>query len=284
MGAHPRRRGRLPFVLLLLTTLTVAACGGGNDDSPKDVVAADAGIDALVTAAKAEGKITIYSAQGLDPLNDLAAEFEAEYPGIDVEAVRGVDGDLGAEGRDRAPDRQGHRRHVRQRQPELGADARRTRAAGSSSADGPGADGRRATTTPTQYVHEGNYFEVGAALLTFGWNTDLFDGKGLDDYPDLLDPELKGGKIGVIEPTAPSIVDFYLWLEETYGEDYVEKLAAQEPRIYPSAAADGRGAGLRRDRRGHASWRRQLSRQKAKGAPVDFAMPPRAPGAPGTSA
>jgi iron(III) transport system substrate-binding protein len=55
MGANPRRREGLPVVLLLITTLTVAACGGGTDDSSKNLVSADAGIDALVAAATKEG-------------------------------------------------------------------------------------------------------------------------------------------------------------------------------------------------------------------------------------
>src|SRR5690242_12188902 len=94
MGVRPRRRGVLPAVLLLISTLTVAGCGGGGADSSPKLVSADAGIDALVAAAKKEGSITVYSAQGLDALNNLAAAFEKQYPGIDVKPVRGVDGDL----------------------------------------------------------------------------------------------------------------------------------------------------------------------------------------------
>ncbi len=47
----------------------------------------------------------------------------------------------------------------------------------------------------------------------------------------------------MIEPTAPSIVDFYLWLEETFGEEYVEQLAALAPRIYPSSLPIGEALG-----------------------------------------
>ena len=81
---------------------------------------------------------------------------------------------------------------------------------------------------------DGTYFTSSAAVLTFGWNTDQYP-TGLTDYTDLLDPELAGGRIGVIEPAAPSIVDFWLYLEENYGEDFVTQLAAQEPKIYPSS-------------------------------------------------
>ena len=140
-----------------------------------------------------------------------------------------------------------------------------------------------------QYVHEGNIFEVGAAMLTFAWNTDLVP-DGLTDYPDLLDPSLAGGKIGVPDPAiGPALVDFYLWLEEKFGEDYVPTLAAQEPRIYPSSlpigealqsgeiyagafaapvqlvpAPGGRGARRLRDLRGRRRLGRPLLRRASR--------------------
>ena len=82
-------------------------------------------------------------------------------------------------------------------------------------------------------------------MLTLGWNTDDVP-DGLTDYPDLLDPELAGGRIGVIDPAiGPAVVDFWLWVEENYGEEYLEQLAAQEPRHLPERAADRRGADVR---------------------------------------
>ena len=74
---------------------------------------------------------------------------------------------------------------------------------------------------------------VGTALLGIGWNTGLYPA-GTRDYTDLLNPNLKG-KIGVVAPGAPSIVDFYLWLEKNYGKSFIRKLAAQKPKIYTSS-------------------------------------------------
>ena len=97
--------------------------------------------------------------------------------------------------------------------------------------------------------------------------------EGLTDYPDLLDESLAGGKIGVIDPTsAPSIVDFYLWLEENFGEDYVEKLAAQKPRIYPSALPIGEALRLRRDLRRRLRRADHARPAQESGAPVDFGI------------
>jgi iron(III) transport system substrate-binding protein len=270
MGARSRRRGVRPLALLLITTLTVAACGGGNDNSSKDLVSADAGIDALVAAAKKEGKITIYSAQGLDALNNLAAAFEKEYPGIDVETVRGVDGDLSVKVETEFQTGKGIA--------DLYVNASRSwvetqaKAGRFLAPTGPELTGKGSYDVE-QYVHDGKFFETNAAVLTFGWNTKLY-AKGLTDYPDLLDPALAGGKVGVIEPTAPSIVDFYLWLEETYGADYVTKLAAQKPRIYPSSLPMGEAMASGEISAGSFVAPIALVPAKAKGAPVDFKMPP----------
>ncbi len=270
MGAIPRRRGALPLVLLLITTLTVAACGGSGTEAPQ-VVSASAGTDELVAAAKKEGKITIYSSQGLDALNKLAAAFEAEYPGIDVETVRGVDGDLGVKVETEFQTGKGIAdMFVSASLPWVQTQAKANRFLAPA---GPELTGK-GTYDAKQYVHEGNYFETNSAVLTFGWNTKLYPA-GLTDYTGLLDPALGGGKIGVVEPTAASIVDFYLWLEENYGADFVTKLAAQKPRIYPSSLPMGEALASGEIAAGSFVAPIALVPAKAKGAPIDFKMAPK---------
>ncbi len=118
-------------------------------------------------------------------------------------------------------------------------------------------------------LNDTGYFTSTAAILTFGWNTDRYP-KGLKDYSDLLDPELAGGKIGVIEPSAPSIVDFWQYLEENYGADFVTKLAAQDPKIYPSSLPMAQA--LTSGEIAAGSFVQVLSDEKAKGAPVDSGL------------
>ena len=67
--------------------------GSAGADTPAPAGVSDAEWDEIVTAAKEEGKVTIYSSQGLDVLNDLAAEFKDKY-GITFEVVRGIDSEL----------------------------------------------------------------------------------------------------------------------------------------------------------------------------------------------
>jgi iron(III) transport system substrate-binding protein len=66
-----------------------------------------------------------------------------------------------------------------------------------------------------------------------GWNTNFFPA-GLNDLPDLLNSRLKG-RIGIPQPTSASFVDYYLWVQATYGTNFLPRLAEQEPKIYPSS-------------------------------------------------
>ena len=182
----------------------------------------------VVEAAKKEGSVTIYSGQGLEQLNDLGARFKKEY-GISVQVVRAVQAEL---------------------QPKVDTE----HASGRGIADifvstdvpiiadrnakkfmvapvGPAFD--NPAYNRKMRVPEGTYFEANAAILTFSWNKELYP-KGIKDYPDLLDPALKG-KIGVSNIAAISQADFYLYLEEKHGADFVKKLADQQPRLYPGA-------------------------------------------------
>ena len=173
MTSVPRRRGAL-LILLSITTLLATACGGGSDDNAESkVVPASAGIDKLVAAAKKEGQITIYSAQDLTALNNLAKAFEAKYPGIKVKTVRGVDGDLGVKVETEFNSGKGIAdmyvsASLAWVKPQ--AEAKRFLAP-----TGPELTGRGAYDVK-KYVHEGNYFETNSAVLTFGWNTEPLTG------------------------------------------------------------------------------------------------------------
>ena len=242
-----------------------ATTGAGGDGAE-----ADAALAELVAAAEEEGSVTIYSSQGLDQLNATAAAFEEKYPGIDVEVVRGTDADA-----------------IPRVETELstgtsGGDLVVTASPTFMIAHGDAGDWVDPAASPQigglgdydaeQYVHDGNYFEVGAAVLTFAWNTDDVP-DGLADYADLLDPALAGGRIAVIDPAiSPAAVDYYLWLEETFGEDYVAQLAAQEPRIYPSALPIGEALSSGEVSAAAYAAPGTLIPAAASGAPVDFGL------------
>ena len=80
-------------------------------------------------------------------------------------------------------------------------------------------------------------------MFGYGWNTDDVP-DGLSDMTDVLDPEFEG-KIGVVEPSLEALVDFWKYLEEQYGEDFVTQLADQQPADLPGRRSAAGGARLR---------------------------------------
>jgi iron(III) transport system substrate-binding protein len=205
-----------------------AGCGGSTESDTGASAKAPGTWAETVAAAEKEGKVTIYSGQGTEQLEDLAARFEKKYPKIDAEVVRAVETDLA---------------------PKVEAEARTGKGIADLfvmtdrawldahkdafiAARGPAFDNPAYNRAEHQFP--GNYFLIDATILTFAWNTERFAGK-LNDYSSLLDPALAGGKIGIVPADGAARVDFYRYLAENYGEDFLTKLAAQRPRIYPSA-------------------------------------------------
>ncbi len=247
------------------TTAAAAATtetAGTETSAPAGISEAD--WDAIVAAAQEEGKVTFYSSQGLDQLNDLAQRFSDEY-GIELEVVRDIDSALIPK--------------VEAEQQTGSGIADVIAQASASWSEQRGAEGWFVAPVGPAFddpaydraanVSDTGYFTSSAAVLTFGWNTDQYP-SGLTDYSDLLDPELAGGRIGVIEPAAPSIVDFWLYLEENYGEDFVTQLAAQEPKIYPSSLPMAQA--LTSGEISAGSFVQVLVDEKEQGAPVESGL------------
>src|SRR5689334_11804134 len=89
----PRRRGLRAAATAAAVGLALvsAACGGSDSGSGGSAAVASGSWTDITAAAEKEGKVTIYSGQGTDQLNDLAAKFQQKYPKIKVEVVRGVE-------------------------------------------------------------------------------------------------------------------------------------------------------------------------------------------------
>ena len=202
---------------------------------------ASSGTADLAAAAADEEMVMIYSNQAIGILDALEAGFEAEYPDVNLEYYRAVDADLQSRVEIE------HSSGDATADIYIGSDTTFSHAKGEegwwAAPTGPNFTGS-GEADASRAIAEGNDFEIGAAVLTFAWNTELVS-TPINDYEDLLAPELGNGQIGVVEPTAAPPVDFYLWLEENFGEEYVAQLAAQNPRIYPSALpmAEALGAG-----------------------------------------
>jgi iron(III) transport system substrate-binding protein len=232
MGSIVTSRARsLAAVLAVAAVAGVAATAshGASSASPFPPSAPSAAKWAQVIAkAKQEGSVTIYSAQAPASLADLAAKFKDKY-GISVTVNRQVDSVMVQQ----ITAEQGSGKPVA----DLWVQASKNYTLGAvknkwvTPPIGPDyyAKGYNRKTL----LGPGPTAIVAAAVLGMSWNPSLYP-QGIKDIPDFLDPKLTG-KIGVPQPTSASFIDWYLWLEDTYGKTILPKLAAQKPKIYLSS-------------------------------------------------
>jgi iron(III) transport system substrate-binding protein len=184
----------------------------------------------VVAAAKREGSVTLYTTQNPALIADMAAKFKAKY-GITVTVNRNIDAVL-----------------VQQVTAEHSANNVKVDIWASASvpqvlgahqpqnrwvvdARGPALFAK--VFDRKLFVGPAKAVIVGEAILGMGWNTSQFP-TGLTDMPDLLNSRLKG-RVGVPIPSSPSFVDYYHWVEATYGSNFLPRLAAQEPKLYASS-------------------------------------------------
>jgi iron(III) transport system substrate-binding protein len=182
----------------------------------------------VIAKAKQEGTVTVYSAQAPTTLAALGAAFKNKY-GINVTVNRQVDAVMVQQ----ITAEQGSNKPVA----DLWVQASKNYTLGAV---------KNGWVTPpigpsfyakgydrTKLLGPGPTAIVAAAVLGMAWNTSLYP-QGIADIPGFLDPRLTG-KIGIPQPTSASFIDWYLWLEETYGQNILTRLAAQKPKIYLSS-------------------------------------------------
>jgi iron(III) transport system substrate-binding protein len=229
--------------------------------------------DDVVAKAKDEGKVTIYSSQGLDVLNELAAKFKEKY-GITLEVVRGIDSELipKVEAEAQTGNRVADVFAFANSQWGVDNSAKGIFVAPTGpSFDNPDYD------KASLVSGDGTVFVSTAAVFAYAWNTDSWS-QGLKGYEGLLDAGLADGKIAVIDVhTSPVLVDFYQYLEAQLGPDFLTKLAAQKPKIYPSALPIGQA--LTSGEVSASVYAVPLVDEKEQGAPVDFGLPDKVWGA-----
>jgi iron(III) transport system substrate-binding protein len=224
---------RLLPLLLLLAAVVVAASGGTATAASRHTAASTPkplsakAWAKLVTQAKREGSVSLYSTQIPARLADVAAAFEKKY-GIPVKVNRQVDNVLLTQvNAERSTGKYEADLWVSNSRPYvLGALENSWVVAG----QGPHffAKGFDRST----FAKPGKAWVVGTAVLGYAWNTQQVQ-KPLSSFTDVLDPALRG-RIGVLRPGSPAAIDWYLWAQERFGSDFLTKLAAQKPKVYVS--------------------------------------------------
>ena len=184
----------------------------------------------IVAAAKKEGAVTIYTSQNPAFVADAAKAFESKY-GIKVTINRNIDSVLTTQvNAEKAAGKLNVDLFVIASLPiVLGAQKDQNQWA--VNAVGPNLFAK--AFDRKLFGGPGKANVIGEAILGLAWNTSQYS-KGLKDLPDVLDPALKG-RIGIVIPAAPSLVDWYHWVQDTYGANFLTQLAAQNPKLYPSS-------------------------------------------------
>jgi iron(III) transport system substrate-binding protein len=184
----------------------------------------------IVAAAKKEGSVTLYTSQNPVFLADTAKAFEKKY-GIKLTVNRQIDSVLTQQvNAEKAAGKLNVDVWVIASLPVV-LGAQKPQNQWLVNAVGP--DLYVKAYDRKLFGGPGKANIVGEAVLGIAWNPSQHS-KGLKDLPDLLDPALKG-RIGAVIPSAPSLVDWYHWVEETYGKNFVVRLSQQNPKLYASS-------------------------------------------------
>jgi len=260
--------GRRSFLRSLKAMLFAAAMG-----VPALAAAqAPADLEKLVADAKAEGEVTIYSAAPENIVLRISKAFREEY-GIEIKYVRISSNQLmqrfaaEAESNSIAADLMfiaGGPTPFFKEGVEKGWIAP-LKDAGIPVLD----DG----TFPARFS-DGISAVVQVAPFLIAYNKDhVSEEDAPKDWPDLLDPKYEG-EIILIDPRASNaFLDIYAAIQDKYGEEFFQKLVAQQPRRYADGTPATQGLAA-----GEAALEipvlpSMVNELIAKGAPLGQAIP-----------
>ena len=219
----------------------------------------------IVAAAKAEGKVILYAVPVPAALAAFKAGFEKAYPGIVVEPTRLVGTQLPAKiDQDRQSGVDGADVTIAAEVTWL---AERASQGALKAPVGPAT-----AAWPAKYVIGGVAPILALEPFVLTYNSNLVK-TALTGYADLLRPEFKGGKLGMVEPNSGAMVAFYDWLEKAQGTDFLSKVAAQNPRLYVSALPVTQGNIAGEIALSSFSVPTVVSPQIAQGAPIKMVVP-----------
>lgn len=214
--------------LATVALLPLSACGNWGGAKSNATVESASNMDALVGAAKKEGSVTLYSSS-VEAIDAAAAKaFKAKY-GITVNITKIGSGELAARYQTEASAGNVQADVIASTCSDAPtfkaiADkgwATRAKDLGLPTLSGSGASALAADGTTFKYV---------LMPVAIGYNTNLLKPADLPkDWTGLADPKYRG-KIVFVEPDGggPFYWTFLQWLDNTYGDDLVRAIGAQQ--------------------------------------------------------
>jgi iron(III) transport system substrate-binding protein len=209
--------------------LLLAGCGAGSARPSASSAAPSGELNTLIEGARREGRVTYYTANDEQTAKRVADGFRAKYQlDVTVDVVRLVSGTLA-------------QRYAGE------AQAGNVVADVLSVADpifmgeaaGQGwltpLDGLPALAPWPKDAWTGVTARVTTQPINMAWNTDLVKDNPPKGWQDLLDPRWKGQMLLVDPRNSPAVVGLVSALREAYGDDFLRKLGAQNPRLIDSS-------------------------------------------------
>lgn len=243
----------------------LSACGGDSTE-PSSAFSGDPEYQALVDEAKAAGPVTFYSMIDESALRTISESFTEKY-GVEVEPVRLVTADLIQRYSAEASSGKTVADVLLLTDSPFFADA-----VGSgwitpfNELDLPGPE----TAFPEAFV--GN---DGATPIVSLIPTDtVINTDNVSDPPttweDYADPKFKG-KLMLAEPdSSPANASFWSLMRQTYGDGFLQDVAANEPRWMNSAVPVTQAVAAGEAEMGHPGVAAIFNNLKAQGAPLEL--------------
>lgn len=260
-----------------LLMILAGACGSSSNGNAagssgsSSTGSADTQMDPkIISAAKKEHSVTLYTDWGETQYKDAVAAFEKAY-GIKVTVVRDVYLNLG---------------------PKIDLELKSGKGIADaiifSTSDpfdkygaagdlvkpvGPAFEGKTDYNDKEYVDTKTNAFEVGGVVPTFVWNTDSVP-DGIHSWDDFLDKSLSGGKIAIQPPISENNAEWWISAEKAAGKDWMNKLAAQKPKVYDSAVPMNEAIVSGEVFATPRGFPTLVNASKKQGAPIDYAKTP----------
>ncbi|RYE42204.1 MAG: extracellular solute-binding protein [Hyphomicrobiales bacterium] len=251
------RIGAAALLALLMTVLS--GCGGGD----KAAAVVDGPWENVVSAARDEGHVNLYSVAPPIQNDRLIEAFNKAYPDIEVTVTRGV-AELPGRVQSEIRSESDGADVFLYSDPQFFVDI----ADDLLEIDGPNVEGWA----------DDYWAEKGKAIIPtkypwtmFVWNTKIFP-DGFKDWEDLLTPEVKG-KLAMRNDVTASMAATQEFLETELGSDYLVNLGRQSPKFYSSAVPMSQAVASGEAGVTLVSTPSIVQDLQNQGAPIDFAFP-----------